>query len=81
MKENTNQDIVNANRRFDAQHPNFLDPSARIRSSWNEQMIIVGGRITDRKIRRYARQGLYSSTMHAARDAYQARKRWFRRLR
>jgi hypothetical protein len=57
------------------------DRSARIRSSWNEQMIIVGGRITDRKIQQYARQAFYSSALHAARDAYQAHKRWFRRLR
>jgi hypothetical protein len=76
----TERQIVDANRKFDAQFPHFLKPGARIRCAWNLQKLATGGKITDHKIHEYSTKGFYSMEMSKARSAYQARRRWFHSL-
>ncbi len=74
----TEAQIREANRRFDAQHPEFRRCRSRVRSGWKEHRLLMGGRLNDKQIARYAAQGYYSPCLKAARQAYQQRKSWFR---
>ncbi len=73
-------DIREANQRFDAQHPEFLRCRSRMASGWKEHRLLMGGTLTDKQVARYAAMGYYSTDLKAARRAYQQRKRWLRRL-
>lgn len=80
MNDPEDQAIAEANRRFDREHPHFLRPGARIRSTWNANNLARGKLLTDRRIQRYQDAGFYSDELAAARKAYAARKEWFRKL-
>lgn len=73
--EITEEQIKAANRRFDAEHPNFRRKGARIPSAWRAHKLVVGKPITDKQIETYQGKGYYSDDMRNAREAYLERKR------
>ncbi len=46
-----------------------------IRSGWNESLMILKGRLTDRLIQRYQKMGFYSEEMRQARRDRQEKKK------
>lgn len=49
---------------------------ARIRSSWNTTAWLIRGPLTDRKIKKYEKEGWYSSEFRELRRKKMAHKKW-----
>lgn len=55
-------------------HDDFKAPHPPVRSAWKESMFVMRGRLTDRAIERYERQGYYSPEARQARADYRKAK-------
>ena len=55
------EEIAAANRRWDQAHGDPYQPT--IRPSWNEGQLLRRGRLTDKKIAKYERQGYFSAEL------------------
>lgn len=52
----------------------WIAPIRPIRSTWNESHLLMRGKLTDRKIEQYAKQGYYSDQFREARHELWMRK-------
>lgn len=66
-------DVPASNLRHDQEHGNPYAMS-RIRCAWLESHMMRRGKLTDRKIAQYEREGFYSVEYKAARKELQERK-------
>ena len=57
---------------------NFMNefdyPGPPLRSSWNATRMLIRGRLTDKKIEQYRKQGWYSEAFREARREFMAKK-------